>query len=79
MNDWEIEKVAEMLQKLGEFKGTSTKSDTIPWKHDRDGRFSVKRLYNRKVKELPRCRDGPRRQVRDNSVPVKVKCLPGWW
>ncbi|XP_049406152.1 uncharacterized protein LOC125869755 [Solanum stenotomum] len=58
-NDWEIGRVAEMLQTLDDFKGTNLEVDVMIWKHNHDGMLSVSRLYNRKVKELPREISGP--------------------
>ncbi|XP_049381369.1 ABC transporter G family member 25-like [Solanum stenotomum] len=53
LNDWEIGRVAEMLQTLDDFKCTNLEVDVMIWKHNHDGMLSVSRLYNRKVKELP--------------------------
>ena len=49
LNDWEIESVASLLQRLNDFSGLNTSSDTIRWRHDRDGKFSVGRLYRRNL------------------------------
>ncbi|WMV13595.1 hypothetical protein MTR67_006980 [Solanum verrucosum] len=59
LNDWEIGRVAEMLQTLDDFKGTNLEVDVMIWKHNHDGMLSVSRLYNRKVKELPGEISGP--------------------
>ena len=37
LNDWEIGRVAEMLQMLDDFKGTSLEVDVMIWKHNHDG------------------------------------------
>ena len=49
LNDWEVDRIAELLLKLGEFTGLTTEADSIRWKHDSDGKFSVRRLYRREV------------------------------
>ena len=59
LNDWEIGRVAEMIQTLDDFKGTNLEVDVMIWKHNHDGMLSVNRLYNRKVKELPGEISGP--------------------
>lgn len=47
--DWEIGRVAELLNVLQDFQGLSTRVDTISWKHTEDRRFSVNRLYRKEV------------------------------
>ncbi|WMV56044.1 hypothetical protein MTR67_049429 [Solanum verrucosum] len=49
LNDWEVDRIVELLLKLGEFTGLATEADSIRWKHDSDGKLSVHRLYKREV------------------------------
>lgn len=37
LNDWEIERLAKMLQTLDNFKGTYLEADVVIWKHNHDG------------------------------------------
>lgn len=39
--------MAELLQRLSEFLGLNVEPDTIRWRHERDARFIVGRLYKR--------------------------------
>lgn len=57
LNDWEVDiaaRVARMLQHLGSFKGTNANSDTIIWKHEKDAKFTVNKLYKEILKK-PGC------------------------
>ena len=73
LNDWEIGRVAEMLQMLDDFKGTSLEVDVMIWKHNHDGMLSVSRLNSRKVKELQGEISGPWSKVW--KKPGKVRCF----
>lgn len=75
LNDWEIGRVAEMIQTLDDFKGTSLEEDAMIWKYNQDWILSVNRLYKRKVKELPGEISGPWRKIWKNKVPTKVRCF----
>ena len=69
--DWEIGRVAKMLQTLDDFKGTKLEVDVMIWKHNHDGMLSVSRLYNRKVKEVRNFQG----KSLDNGVRYgKIKC-----
>lgn len=41
--DWEMARFVELMQVLEGFTDISTKPDTIRWKNDKDGKFSVNR------------------------------------
>lgn len=41
MNDLEMVRVANLVKEIGNFKGTTTEPDTIKWRHNADGVFSV--------------------------------------
>ena len=47
LNDWEIERVAMLLGKIGQVSISSTEVDIPLWKHNGDGIFSVKSAYTR--------------------------------
>ncbi|WMV29916.1 hypothetical protein MTR67_023301 [Solanum verrucosum] len=54
LNDWEIDRVADLLNRIDDFNGTTAEPDTLRWKHNIDGQFSVKRVY--KMEERVQCR-----------------------
>ncbi|KAG5583887.1 hypothetical protein H5410_044321 [Solanum commersonii] len=39
-NDWEVDRIVQLLLRLGEFTGLTIKTDGIRWKHDPNGMFS---------------------------------------
>ncbi|KAG5615575.1 hypothetical protein H5410_015399 [Solanum commersonii] len=43
-NDWEVERVANMLNVLGVFTGTTSDPDSLRWKYTEDGILLVNRL-----------------------------------
>ncbi|KAG5569684.1 hypothetical protein H5410_059450 [Solanum commersonii] len=45
LNDWEVDRVANLLHGIGYFTGTTSAPDSMRWKHKKDGNFSVKRVY----------------------------------
>ncbi|XP_059308767.1 uncharacterized protein LOC132059938 [Lycium ferocissimum] len=45
LNDWEVDRVANLLHSLQEFKGTTSEPDTLRWMHRKDGVFSVNKAY----------------------------------
>ena len=75
LNDWEVDRIAELLLKLGEFTGLTTEADGIRWKHDSDGKFSVRRLYRREVMTHSGGIHGPWKQIWEGNTPTKVKCF----
>ena len=52
LNDWEVDRIVELLLKLGEFTGLTTEANGIRWKHDSDGKLSMSRLYQRDYDSL---------------------------
>ena len=75
LNDWEIESVASLLQRLNDFSGLNTSPDTIRWRHDRDRKFSVGRLYRRNLISQPGNIPGPWKQIWKSNIPTKIKCF----
>ncbi|KAG5576514.1 hypothetical protein H5410_056648 [Solanum commersonii] len=47
LSDWEVERVAALLEKLAGMIITTTAIDKILWKHNKDGVFSVNNAYKR--------------------------------
>ncbi|WMV11609.1 hypothetical protein MTR67_004994, partial [Solanum verrucosum] len=75
LNDWEIDRVADLLNRIDDFNGTTAEPDTLRWKHNIDGQFSVKRVY--KMEERVQCRGQPKiwRNLWNSPSPTKVKCF----
>ena len=47
LNDWEIERVALLLGKIGQVSISTTEVDIPLWKHNGNGIFSLKSAYTR--------------------------------
>ena len=47
LNDWVIERVAKLLEEVGDFAGTNTDNDVVRWSHSKDGIFTVVRAYKK--------------------------------
>ncbi|WMV51343.1 hypothetical protein MTR67_044728 [Solanum verrucosum] len=45
LNDWEVERVAKLLDLLENFPGITNAPDSLRWKHSKDGAFTVSRAY----------------------------------
>ncbi|WMV38568.1 hypothetical protein MTR67_031953 [Solanum verrucosum] len=71
LNDWEIDRVADLLNRIDDFNGTTAEPDTLRWKHNIDGQFSVKRVY--KMEERVQCRGQPKiwRNLWNSPSPTK--------
>lgn len=67
--------VERMLQDLGSFQGINASSDTIVWKHEKDAKFTVNKLYRKEILKKPGCQIGPLRQVWDNPTPTHITCF----
>ena len=58
------------------FEGTTLEGDTFRWKHDKDGKFYVCRIYRKQVSWMPENKIGPWKHVWKSMAPTKVKCFP---
>ncbi|WMV38706.1 hypothetical protein MTR67_032091 [Solanum verrucosum] len=75
LNDWEVDRVANLLQRLEDFPGLNINPDAIRWKHDRDGEFSVGTMYKRDLATQPGEIAGPWKQIWKSNTPTKIKCF----
>ncbi|WMV26631.1 hypothetical protein MTR67_020016 [Solanum verrucosum] len=50
--------LANLLPRLEDFTGTTPNPDSMKWKHNKDGIFSVKRAYETEEEEARARRDG---------------------
>ncbi|WMV33859.1 hypothetical protein MTR67_027244 [Solanum verrucosum] len=75
LNDREVGRFVELLQMIDGFEGTTVEDDTFRWKHDKDGKFSVGRIYRKEVSWMPENKIGPWKHVWKSMAPTKVKCF----
>lgn len=75
LNDWEIDRVADLLKTVDKFEGTSTTANAMCWKHSSAGRFSVMRIYKWEIKRQPGGKAGPWYKVWSCLIPTKVRCF----
>ncbi|WMV57851.1 hypothetical protein MTR67_051236, partial [Solanum verrucosum] len=73
LNDWEVDRIVELLLRLGEFNGLTTEADGIRWKHDSDGKLSV--CCIREIMTHSGGILGPWKQLWKGNTPTKVKCF----
>ena len=68
-------RAADLLNRVDDFNGTTVEPDTLRWKDNIDGQFSVKRVC--KMEERVKCRGQPKiwRNLWNSPSPTKVKCF----
>ncbi|KAL3355533.1 hypothetical protein AABB24_019554 [Solanum stoloniferum] len=49
MNDWEVDRVASFLGKLGETNLVTNAPDRVIWKHSKDDKFTVNNAYEKGI------------------------------
>ncbi|WMV55343.1 hypothetical protein MTR67_048728 [Solanum verrucosum] len=64
LNDWEVERVAEILGMLGGVTINANATDRMLWKHSKDGLFSVNSAYRRGLQHLKSELDNARTYIR---------------
>lgn len=75
LNDWEIERVAKLLEGVGTFAGTNNTPDAVKWAHSKGGIFSVGRAYRKEGNVQVNNNQRLWKRVWKNSAPTKVKCF----
>ncbi|WMV11771.1 hypothetical protein MTR67_005156 [Solanum verrucosum] len=74
-NDWEVERVAEILGMLGGVTINANATDRMLWKHNKDGLFSVNSAYRRGLQVM----EGRPKHLGNyfwkGDIPTKVKCF----
>ncbi|WMV54210.1 hypothetical protein MTR67_047595 [Solanum verrucosum] len=68
LTDREVGRFVELLQIIDGFKGTTVEVYTFRWKHDKDGKFSVGRVYRKEVSWMPENKIGPWKHVWESCV-----------
>ncbi|WMV47534.1 hypothetical protein MTR67_040919 [Solanum verrucosum] len=74
-NDWEIDRVAQLLHAINEFNGFVARPDTISWVHSEDGRFTVNKLYKKEMGTQQGLRLARWKYVWISQAPTKIKCF----
>ncbi|WMV54052.1 hypothetical protein MTR67_047437 [Solanum verrucosum] len=64
LNDWEVERVAEILGMLGGVTINANATDRMLWKHSKDGLFSVNSAYRRGLQHLKSELDNARMYIK---------------
>lgn len=67
--------MVEQLERVGNFTWPTTGPDTIRWRHNEDGQFSVYRVYKRGMSELAGSFKGLWKAIWKRVAPTKVKCF----
>ncbi|KAH0634712.1 hypothetical protein KY290_035831 [Solanum tuberosum] len=75
LNDWEIERVALLLGKIGQVSISSTEVDIPLWKYNGNGIFSVKSAYTRGLQVTNTNTQCKWNYFWKSSIPTKVKCF----
>ena len=77
LNEWEVERVAVLLEKLAGMIITITATDKILWKHSKDGVFSVNNAYKRGLMGMTGTPKYNWNYFWKSDIPTKVKCFTG--
>uniref|UniRef100_A0A0V0I3T7 Putative ovule protein n=1 Tax=Solanum chacoense TaxID=4108 RepID=A0A0V0I3T7_SOLCH len=75
LNDWEVERVVDLLKEVDTFGGTIMEPDRLRWRHSSEGSFTVNKLYKREHSIMQQEELKIWRNVWKNIAPTKVKCF----
>lgn len=71
--------MAKLLMDIEVFTGIINGADTIRWRHNNDGFFSVIRMYKRDDRVACVGKPIPWKNIWESIIPPKVNALLGWW
>ncbi|WMV25673.1 hypothetical protein MTR67_019058 [Solanum verrucosum] len=74
LNDWEIERVAKLLEEVGDFAGTNTDNDVVRWSHSKNGIFTVGRAYKKECNSQSSRYQSSWKNIWRTAAPTKVIC-----
>ena len=74
-NDWEIDRVAQLLHVINEFNCFATRPETVSWVHSKDGRFIINKLYKKELETHQGLRMARWKYVWTSQAPTKIKCF----
>lgn len=75
LNDWEVERVAKLLELLEKFPGITNAPDSLRWKHSKDGASTVSRAYKMESPQQHNSKQSMWRKVWRTLAPTKIKCF----
>lgn len=75
LNDWEIEKVAKLLEEVGDLAGINTDNDVVRWSHSKDGIFTVGRAYKKECNLRSNRYQSSWKNIWRAAASTKVKCF----
>jgi len=75
LNDWEVMRVAEFLNIVGNFNGLQAEEDALWWKGSNKGIFKVGAAYRLMEQPSQQIPIWPWRQIWKGRIPYKVSCF----
>ena len=75
LNDWEVERVVDLLKEVDTFRGTIMEPDRLRWRHSSEGSFTVNKVYKRENSIMQEEELKIWKYVWKNIAPTKVKCF----
>ena len=75
LNDWEIQRVADIFNTIGQFNGLEGGQDILWWKGNRKGSFKVGCAYNWLNHTNQPQSHWPWRGIWKSKIPLKVACF----
>ncbi|WMV30226.1 hypothetical protein MTR67_023611 [Solanum verrucosum] len=75
LNDWEVNKIVELLNILGQYKDLNTDEDNLSWNPDEQGRFSVGSAYRSSQRPGTHIGGWPWKMIWKVKIPLKIACF----
>ena len=75
LNDWEVDRVASFLGKLGGTNLVTNAPDRVIWKLNKDGKFTVNCAYKKGIQVGVRGYHHHWKSIWRRLIPTKVKCF----
>ncbi|WMV55620.1 hypothetical protein MTR67_049005 [Solanum verrucosum] len=75
LNDWEVNKIVELLNILGQCKDLNTNEDSLFWNPDEQGRFSVGPAYRSSQRPGTHIGGWPWKMIWKVKIPFKIACF----
>ncbi|WMV40391.1 hypothetical protein MTR67_033776 [Solanum verrucosum] len=75
LNDWEVNKIVELLNILGQCKDLNTDEDNLFWNPDEQGRFSVGSTYRSSQRPGTHIGGWPWKMIWKVKIPFKIACF----
>ncbi|WMV58899.1 hypothetical protein MTR67_052284 [Solanum verrucosum] len=75
LNDWEVNKIVELLNILGQYKDLNTDEDNLFWNPDEQDRFSVGSAYRSSQRPGTHIGGWPWKMIWKVKIPLKIACF----